>query len=469
MPHTIAFVINQVKTPFYHAWGVGLTQAGYRVVYISPSVRWDGWLQDQGVSPDDILSLGGLDPAQPPTGVHDVILAQAESAGPLTVKSMIQMDRAICKWPTTKAQNYAGFLAERIDAFLQKHDVQTVLAETTWLVEILTAQIVQARGGQFYAPSTARIPSERILFFEGPVQRSFARWTTATPHDVATAQAHIQDLAARTPQPYYMDLPNGGRLRLQHLLAELTTYLKNPRATQGDITVLPFPKRIARQISRKIKSILTRRCVPFENPDLTVPHRPFVYVTLHTQPEASIDILAAPFTNQTENLRALSRILPAGHDIWVKEHRSAIGDHWPNWYKDVARIPGVRLISPDADGFAILRKADFTISPSGTVSFEAGLVGQAASCFARMYFAPVLSIPAFCPYSTPPAEFNKILDSTGLNLQSRVNYLADIFAHSFIARIGDPITDPDCMKDDNIKALVTATDVVIQNSQALSS
>ena len=42
------------------------------------------WLQKQGVSPDDILTLGGIDATQIPTETHNIILAKAEAIGPLT-------------------------------------------------------------------------------------------------------------------------------------------------------------------------------------------------------------------------------------------------------------------------------------------------------------------------------------------------------------------------------------------------
>ena len=84
---------------------------------------------------------------------------------------------------------------------------------------------------------------------------------------------------------------------------------------------------------------------------------PCLSPTLHEQPEASIDILGAPYANQLEKSTSIITYCSGfGYDIWVKEHRSAIGDHWPSWYKDLSRIPGVRLISPDADGFEILQK-----------------------------------------------------------------------------------------------------------------
>ena len=467
MQQTVAFITNQAKTPFYFAWAEGLIKTGYQVVYISPSARWSKWLLRRGVPEENILQLHSLDIAKRDNAAHNKILIKAETIGPLTIKSMIQMDRTVCKWPSVKAQAYTLSLSERIDYFLRHHEVKVAFGETTWLVEILTAQILKALGGRFYAPSTARIPSERILFFEGPVQRSYARWTKANQKHRDAAKMQIEALQKRKSQPYYMRLDSGKLRRGVYLVSELLLYLSEFGTVSRDLTVLPLLERIKRQITRKIKAVLASKYVHFELPDLTTPQLPFIYVTLHTQPEASIDILGAPYTDQPANLRALARIIPEGYEIWVKEHRSAIGDHWPSWYQELSRIPGIRLISPSADGFEILKKAQLTLSPSGTVSFEAGVLGKTASCFASMYFSPILVSPNLCPYSTHPTQIKNMLEAEGEPFHKRTEFLADLLAHSFPVRIGDPITDPSCMEESNISALVTATDTIIKNTQKL--
>src|SRR5690606_14631785 len=115
--------------------------------------------------------------------------------------------------------------------------------------------------------------------------------------------------------------------------------------------------------------------------DLIKKDKKYILVTLHKQPESSIDVLAAGHSNQMEAVRALSRSVSACTEIWVKEHSNAIGDRSLSWYRHLKMIPGVRLIEPYANTFELIRGAEGVISASGTVCFEAGLLGVPAITF----------------------------------------------------------------------------------------
>jgi len=456
----VAFILNQAKSAFYHAWGQTLESAGVPVYYISPSPRWTGWIRERGVDAARILPIHDLQrhwrpgAAGPGQEMLDS-LHRAEAAGPLTVATAIQMDRTLNRWPRAQAFAYAAAVTHAIEAFVRDNGIGMVLAEVTWLVELFGAQAAAAAGARFFAPSTARIPSEQLLFFEGPLQRSYLRWQDAGETELELARTRLQDLIDNKPSPYYMQLATGRGDKARHFLSELKHHLSRPGENAADISVLPLRRRFANQLGQRWRSAHVRRSVAFETPSPDTA-APFVYLTLHKQPEASVDVLAAPYTNQFECIRALSRLIPAGWELWVKEHRSALGDRAPEWYRALAKLPGVRVISPQADGFAIMQRAALTVSPSGTASFEAGLLGRRGTCFAPMYFNAVSVPEALCPFSTSPEEFRSVLDSPPPSEAARAAFLADILANSIRGRIGDPIGDPGCVEPDNIAALTRA-------------
>lgn len=456
----VAFILNQAKSEFYHAWGQELEKIGIPVFYISPSPRWSRWMRAQGVAPERLLNLSDLETEWHEDRVipeEDLdLLRRAEAAGPLSVASMILMDRTLNRWPQARALAYAASVGKAIDAYLRKHAITTVLGETTWLVELLGAQIAAATGGRFYAPSTARIPSERLVFFEGPVQRSFLRLREIQTADLTAARQQIQELESRKPQPYYMALRTPIGHQLRHFLSEAVLHLMRRKETTGDISVQPLHLRISNQLKQRRNRRTVARAVAFETPDLPA-SAPYVYLTLHKQPEASVDVLGAPYVNQLENIRALSRLLPVGYELWVKEHKSALGDRAPRWYEALRNIPGVRLISPQADGFSIMRSAQLTVSPSGTASFEAGVLGHRSVCFAPMYFSDVLHLKQFDPFAMDKQQFQELLTAPAPSRETREVFLAHIFANSFAAVIGDPIGDPSCLEPDNLMRLAEAT------------
>ena len=142
----------------------------------------------------------------------------------------------------------------------------------------------------------------------------------------------------------------------------------------------------------------------------TVGDRPFALFLLQKQPESSVDVIGSPFTNQYEVIRALTRLLPFGWEMWVKEHPNAIGDRSVAYYRELKRLPGLRLIDPFADTHGLLSCAALTISISGTASLEAALLGKPAITIAEMYFGKVLLRNGFNPFQVTHDDFAAVVD-----------------------------------------------------------
>src|SRR5690606_10518871 len=119
---------------------------------------------------------------------------------------------------------------------------------------------------------------------------------------------------------------------------------------------------------------LLRIARPFERISLP-PNRPFVLYAMQIQPEASLDVMASWYANQVELVRALARGLPLTHDLYVKEHPAALGTRPVRHYRQIASIPGVRLIEPGTNSFCLLEHASAVISVTGTILYEAALLG----------------------------------------------------------------------------------------------
>jgi CDP-glycerol glycerophosphotransferase (TagB/SpsB family) len=173
------------------------------------------------------------------------------------------------------------------------------------------------------------------------------------------------------------------------------------------------------------------------------------------QPEASIDVLAGRNADQVENIRALSRLIPHGWEIYVKEHSNANGVRSPRDYDELRRIPGVRLIDPHADTFRLMEAAQLVLSPSGTVSFEAALLGRKAATLAPMYFEPVMNPGTIDLSVLDRASFERLLHREGREgLMEPLAFLSWLHAQSFPGRVGDPVHDPGSMTDENVAAVV---------------
>jgi len=119
-------------------------------------------------------------------------------------------------------------------------------------------------------------------------------------------------------------------------------------------------------------------------PDLT---KPYIYVPLHLQPEASTNPLGGVYTDQALVVQMLSRSIPEGVQIYVKEHpwqselcRSSA------FYESLKEIPSVTLVPRHFDTFRLTHDALAIASVTGTAMLEGLFRCKPAIMFGHLYF-----------------------------------------------------------------------------------
>ena len=76
-------------------------------------------------------------------------------------------------------------------------------------------------------------------------------------------------------------------------------------------------------------------------------------------------------TNQLAVIEALSKSLPLGTDLVVKENPGMMGRRPVGFYKALSKIPKVILVSAHERPFALIRRAALTCVITGTAGWEA--------------------------------------------------------------------------------------------------
>jgi len=112
-------------------------------------------------------------------------------------------------------------------------------------------------------------------------------------------------------------------------------------------------------------------------------NKPFVYFPLHKEPEIALNQAAPEVTSQQALIVSVSRDLPAGVLLVVKEHVVSVGNRPDGFYEQIAALPNVVLLSPHENSIEVVRNADATIAIFGTAGLEAALLGRPVISFAR--------------------------------------------------------------------------------------
>jgi hypothetical protein len=423
----VCFIANKNLTVPYSDIGRHLRQNGEQVVWLSPSTRWSRWLEAEGWPKQDILNLPDHAVEWMDHEFHWSIadLADLEADPPATIGNIVLMCRNLRRRPKAFAYAYLASARRHVEPFLRKTGAEVVFGEATWGFEHLTWLVCRKIGIPMVTPLTTRIPRDRFYF-------SFAK---AGDEDRRWAEEFLDEWTARPVQPAYSKAARGYKIFRKRWLSELAIGLFHRDLDRYDETLWPLGERIIDRIRRATNALMFRASQPCE------PARsgePYVMFCVHHQPEAAIDVYGALHSNQRALIETLSRIIPATHKLWIKEHSGGIGDRPLSWYRTIGALPNVRLIDPYLDIYELIRGASLVVTISGTVGYETALMGNSALCLAPIFFAPLMSSPATYhshPLLWPLREILAEPTRRTPTRQKRIEFLAHLHANSYP---GDP-------------------------------
>lgn len=106
-----------------------------------------------------------------------------------------------------------------------------------------------------------------------------------------------------------------------------------------------------------------------------VPDGPYAFYPLHYDPESSTMVQSPMHTDQLAVIEALSKSLPPGMPLVVKEHMPMIGRRPAGFYQRIAGMPNVHLISPTLSGLDLVQRAALVAVITGTSGWEALCLG----------------------------------------------------------------------------------------------
>lgn len=446
----IAFIPSAYRTIVARELAVRFERAGHSVYWLCPNRRWTRWLIEHGVEPGHILDITQyarewLDERGDTNGDRAELHALERRSG-WNIYDLIASDHLLARRDTDYAVRYLAVCARHARRFLEQHAIELITGEMTWAFEQIIGHVAIELGVTFVRPMEVRFPDDRSAFFRDRKEQDMVELRPTTDADRAEARALLKAFRDKPRPPSSMGLnfsvlrANSERIKL---LAKHVVDLAGDPYDETSRRPLGLIADHSRQVSR---SLINGRFGPFEMPE-DPPRRPFVLVTLHLQPEMTIDVMASPLCNQIATTEALVRTLPVTHDLYVKEHIVALGKRPPSVYTALRAIPGVRLIDPRAHTFRLVQQASLVIAATGTVAYEASLLGRPAVTMGPTVFSPIVVSDHFNPFVDSVGE--TIERCAGRNLHSDekiVEFLAWLIANTVPGAVGDALWQPYTME-----------------------
>jgi len=154
--------------------------------------------------------------------------------------------------------------------------------------------------------------------------------------------------------------------------------------TKSKMLIDKFTSGIKR---RSRESFLNRNCIRKIDDK-----KPFVYFPMHTEPERTILIGAPYYTNQIAVIENVAKSLPIGYTLYVKDHPTMWWLAWrsKSYYKEILRLPNVKLIHPFVKHEELLEKCSLVITVVGSVGLEAGFFKKSVILLGYLKYADYL-------------------------------------------------------------------------------
>jgi len=129
-----------------------------------------------------------------------------------------------------------------------------------------------------------------------------------------------------------------------------------------------------------------------------LPERPFIYLPLHLLPESSTLTSSVEYY-EADLIRFISKELPAGLFLVVKEHPMMVGDRPFKFYADISKLPNVILLDPRYPSKDIVLKSLGVTGISGTALFEAAMLQKPTHTFGTPEFLALLDYEGYSEFS----------------------------------------------------------------------
>ena len=200
------------------------------------------------------------------------------------------------------------------------------------------------------------------------------------------------------------DSTNKVKLELENLLASKTDYLKAilkfliSSNTNVKTHYTYYGRSKFAVLKGTIFSIIKKRFrESFINKNLIRDiknKKSLIYFPLQIEPERSLLIQAPNYTNQIEVITNIVKSLPAGYELYVKEHPANVFRQWRSVddYKKIMKLPNVKLIHPSVKSEDLIIKSSLVITISSTSGLEAAFHNKPSIIFADLDYSILPSV-----------------------------------------------------------------------------
>ena len=319
-------------------------------------------------------------------------LRECETRYGVPLHRMLWAERHLLEGKTyTEALQLCEALFRLVEKSFDERRPDCIFSEdVSCLASYIHHVVAKDRGIPFWRISSARMPALLSVYDGGLQDWNLTRAKLdellardLTPEEREAAATFVEQFRATPSRPTGMDvrsrLPVASENDFRRLFSASRRYYRDPRNP-----TLSSPVEMLRQ--RAVRLSRNRAADALDLFDAPVEGEPYVLFPIHFQPEASTLVQAPYYLNQEALIEDISKSLPVGHRLYVKEHLTNRGRRPLSFYKHIKSTFGVRLLGPDADTWSLIQGAAAIAVITGTMGWEGILFKKPVITFGEVFF-----------------------------------------------------------------------------------
>ncbi|MEM1318606.1 MAG: hypothetical protein AAGG75_00050 [Bacteroidota bacterium] len=448
------FIANFSKTYFFHAIAQKLQERGRQIYWITTNRRlYDFLCEHYDKKVILLINWDHLGKDQPAVGDYQL-------------HELLYGDRVL-RYSKEEGLRWLCNIQRPLYDFFATHQIEVTFGELTWAHEILIHRMLrkeEALKGRFLNPHVVRIPNRRFAFFED--ERQSVIYTGQWPR-----QRYQEVLEVKKPD--YLRINDKRLKRANSLMGRLDRVKRlvtNENMDKKDPTLLNhiglrLKTRSQEELYKETYRTIQREVLEdFDG-------EPYVFLGLHKQPEASVDVFGRYYEDQFQNIQNIWRILPLGWKLLVKEHTNAIGDRQPAFYRRLQQLPNVHFVQEQTDAYRLIRGAELVVTITGTIAYEAALMGIPALTFAPVFFNRLHGCRQLTLQMISELDdLRTLIEELRAEGDNRLEFTNYLLNNSFDGLFSDPISNQAILDPKNVEQVSEAFEHVLQQQTvALSS
>lgn len=397
----------------------------------------------------------------------------------VAINTMIHGDRILAHYSEGQILTILSAVVEFWEYVWDQDLPDVVVGEVACATEWIGWVTAREQRIPYFIPCPTPV-AKRFFFLDapdGPWRAMASTFRALSNRDLNADQAlaaerFIQNFRLKKTKPPFLQWAQHSPLRPEFLrLARrvtripfrLRTYLADGQFEIGSSYGTPPWRSVYEDGMRIVRHIANETAIFAHRFDK---QRPFVYFPLHVQPEFTTDVRAPFLANQIALIENISKSVPAGFQILVKEHPGMKGERKINDYKPLTRLHNVQLLSPSIDSHELIRAAKAVLTITGSSAWEAILYGKPVIAFGPLYYGFYPLIHQCKAIMDLPRIISQAIAHSDSDHESLLKLVWSLLESAYELEWADPIRQPSVKARRNCERIADA--IVVETSLAVS-